>query len=290
MDNLLWNPLSAMPAGRDYEIYHFEDAYREDGLIHSHAYYEIYLYLKGDIHIMIEERAYEVQPYDLFLFPPGLMHRHRAVGGKPFQYERAYLYLTENLLGHLGAPECDFSEMVRAAIREKRFQCHPGRERAVAMLQNMKKIIECGSSTDPLIQCGNRARLTLLVAQVCECLRGDSAQAGREDRSVAAQAMRFVNEHLTERISLDELAETLYVSKYHLSHAFKEKTGMAVYQYLLMKRVVYAQMLMQNGESPQQAAHESGFEDYAGFYRAFRRWMGYPPAEYLRRLGGDEET
>ena len=73
--------------------------------------------------------------------------------------------------------------------------------------------------------------------------------------------------------------------KYHMLHEFKEKTGTSIHQYLLMKRIVYAQMLMKNGASSVQAAHDSGFEDYTGFYRAFKSRTGYAPTEYIRYLG-----
>ena len=77
----------------------------------------------------------------------------------------------------------------------------------------------------------------------------------------------------------------MYVSKYHMLHAFKEKTGTTVHQYLLLKRIGYAQLLMQRGMSAADAAVESGFEDYSVFFRAFKSRTGYSPKDYIDSLG-----
>ena len=51
------------------------------------------------------------------------------------------------------------------------------------------------------------------------------------------QVMAYIDENLEEDISLDSLAERFFVSKYHISHTFKEHLGISVHQYLLRKRL-----------------------------------------------------
>ena len=93
----------------------------------------------------------------------------------------------------------------------------------------------------------------------------------------------YINEHLTESLTLDELAAKFYVSKYYLLHAFKEYANLSVHQYIISKRIIHAQILLQDGVSPGEAARDSGFNDYAGFYRAFVKQTGMTPQQYNRR-------
>ena len=55
-----------------------------------------------------------------------------------------------------------------------------------------------------------------------------------------------------------------------------------MHQYILYKRVIYAQHLLRQGVSPGNAAKESGFNDYAGFYRAFVRQNNLTPQAYFQ--------
>ena len=280
-----WNPLEAMPTGHDYEVYHLLDENYDRGIIHSHAYYEFYYFIRGNIRVMIEDTSYEVRPYDFFLFPPGYMHRNVASREENLVYERAYFYLTEEMLRTMDSRECCLSEIMHGVVRENRFQFHLNRETCEGLIHRMDRIIETENSPDPLDRCINRARVMILVASMCSIMQHSISQEGVQSDPVITDVMQYISSHLTETLSLDRLAEQFFVSKYYMVHAFKEKTGTTIHQYLMLKRIVHAQMLMKRGVPPMQAARDSGFEDYTGFYRAFRNRTGYAPSEYIRLLG-----
>ena len=46
-----------------------------------------------------------------------------------------------------------------------------------------------------------------------------------------------MEEHLKENLDLNELSRIFHVSKYHISHVFKDETGISVHQYILKKRL-----------------------------------------------------
>ena len=283
-----WNPLAAMPAGHDFEVYHLIDESSMRAIFHSHPFYEFFFFLRGNISIQVEEHAYQVSPYDFFLFPPGYMHRNFALGPENIVYERAYFYLSESMLLSMDSEVCSLSGLIHHAVHTSRFHYSLGREICMSLVHRMDRIIETADSPSPLDQCINRARMTILLASICAAMSADPSPGSPPEHSASGRVIQYINTHLTEKISLDILAEELFMSKYHLLHAFKETTGMSIHQYVMMKRIVYAQLLMQNGVSPMQAAQESGFEDYAGFYRAFRNRTDYSPSEYVRRLGMED--
>ena len=94
----------------------------------------------------------------------------------------------------------------------------------------------------------------------------------------------YVNLHYSEPLSLDILADLVYVSKYHLSHEFNRQVGTSVYRYIQKKRLLIARQLLAQGVRPNDVYGKCGFSDYAGFYRAFRSEYAISPREYVQSL------
>ena len=92
-----------------------------------------------------------------------------------------------------------------------------------------------------------------------------------------------------EPLSLEQLAEQVYVSKYHLSHEFNRLVGTSVYRYIQKKRLLIARQLLAQGKRPSEVYNACGFGDYAGFYRAFRNEYGVSPREYAYSVRSDAD-
>ena len=92
-----------------------------------------------------------------------------------------------------------------------------------------------------------------------------------------SSVITFLNSHYTETISLDELANQFFISKYHLCRLFRKNTGLTIHQYLTSKRLTLAGELMADGKSLSEAAALAGFSDYSSFYRAYRKEYGHQP-------------
>ena len=73
----------------------------------------------------------------------------------------------------------------------------------------------------------------------------------------------------------------MFVSKYHLSHAFSGEVGISVYRYIMLRRLLLARQLLMAGESAGQVCRACGFSDYTAFYRAFKSEYGISPREFL---------
>ncbi|MDF2611974.1 MAG: rhaS 9 [Lachnospiraceae bacterium] len=81
----------------------------------------------------------------------------------------------------------------------------------------------------------------------------------------------YINEHLAEEISIDQLSAQFYLSRYYLMHFFKEETGYTIGNYITEKRLLLAKNLVQNGSSITDACYQSGFKNYSTFSRAFKK-------------------
>ena len=95
------------------------------------------------------------------------------------------------------------------------------------------------------------------------------------------KARKYLLTHLTQEITLEEVADHVGVSKYHLSHIFKEYAGMTIRQYLTHERIEAAKDLLETSDKtiPEIAALFQ-FCDQSYFTYVFRTNVGMTPGEY----------
>jgi AraC-like DNA-binding protein len=81
---------------------------------------------------------------------------------------------------------------------------------------------------------------------------------------------------------LEQLAQTVYLSPFHLSRLFRERLGVPPHTYLNQIRVQQAQHLLRQGEPVAAVAVSVGFADQAHFSKAFKRIVGVSPGQYRK--------
>jgi AraC-like DNA-binding protein/mannose-6-phosphate isomerase-like protein (cupin superfamily) len=97
----------------------------------------------------------------------------------------------------------------------------------------------------------------------------------------------YLDEHYTEKISLDELANRFYISKYHMSREFKKAFGTTLVNYLTAQRITKAkEMLRFTDQQIESIAHSCGIEDNSYFNKVFQKAEGITPREYRRKWRG----
>ena len=94
----------------------------------------------------------------------------------------------------------------------------------------------------------------------------------------------YLDLHFAEKISLDNLAEQYFISKFHLSREFKKLTGATIGNYLTAKRVSHAKKQLRFTNLPLDAiARECGLSDTSYFVKVFKSAEGMTPGEYRSR-------
>ena len=95
----------------------------------------------------------------------------------------------------------------------------------------------------------------------------------------------YIRVHLSNQLSLEELASVACLSHFHLCRMFKISTGQTLHQYVTRLRIERSQrLLLQNKLSVAEIAVAVGFGDQSRFTCAFRRVTGLPPAEWRRMI------
>ena len=92
------------------------------------------------------------------------------------------------------------------------------------------------------------------------------------------QLLKYINRNLSENLSIDQLANRFFFSKYHMMRKFKNETGYTIHNYITSKRLLMARSLISQGMPVMKAAQASGFRDYTTFVRAYKKQFGKAPS------------
>jgi len=95
----------------------------------------------------------------------------------------------------------------------------------------------------------------------------------------------FIQEHIEEEITLNELARDVGLSPSHFCSLFRKTSGTTPHQFILRCRIQHAKALLaKSGNSILDVALASGFRTHQHFSRIFHRQVGIPPSTYRAQL------
>lgn len=99
-------------------------------------------------------------------------------------------------------------------------------------------------------------------------------------------AKAFMQKHYAKPIQLDDVAQAVHISPYHLSHLFPQSTGSTFSEALLRIRIEKAKDLLKDTRlTISDVALETGFNSSSYFTRAFKKWEDMTPTEYRKKRG-----
>jgi AraC-like DNA-binding protein len=123
----------------------------------------------------------------------------------------------------------------------------------------------------------------LLRSEAAAVLRG--AVAREPDADNIQQAMRYLRQHATRSVTVDEVARHVAMSPSHFAHRFRAVAQTSPMRYLKQIRLQDARaLLLSDGLRVHEAATRVGYESVSHFTRDFKGYFGATPAEYLRRF------
>lgn len=265
----------------DFEVVHKWDTDLKDVELHHHDFYEVDFLVSGDVTYVIESRVYHLEPGQMLIINPRELHQ---VYIKPdaAPYERYMLWIAPSLLQKLSSAQtdlCSCFDLNRPHYGNLLHLSPQQRKLIPAMLESLMQEQEAQAFGAELLQ---QTLLTELMIHINRIAQQTEPAAPTE--SVVARAIDYINTHYQEPITLDTLAECLFVSKYHLSHEFTRHLGTGIYQYIQKKRLLIARQLLTEGQKPVDVYAQCGFGDYAAFFRAFRKVYGLSPREFVQSL------
>lgn len=100
------------------------------------------------------------------------------------------------------------------------------------------------------------------------------------------KCIKFIEDHIKENITIEEVANESGYSLYHFCRVFSLCKGVSVMEYIRGRRLSLAATELFKGRKIIDIALDYGFETPSGFTKAFRKAFGYSPRRYITRMAG----
>lgn len=261
----------------NFKIFHLTDHKMQSVDFHFHDFHKILIFLKGNVSYCIEGRSYELKPNDIVFVPAGEVHR--PVLCDDSVYERIIIYISRDYLASYGEKDNDLSWCLEQAHQN---QSHVLRipafknSRPGQIVHTLEQSFQTHEYADELYH-------HILFLEFMIQLNRAAIRNGIEYITTTSSNPKiiaiidYLNQHLTEDLSIDSLAGAFYMSRYYLMHTFKEETGYTIGNYISTKRLLLARQLIEDGMSVTCACYECGFKNYSTFSRAYRKHFGCNP-------------
>lgn len=87
------------------------------------------------------------------------------------------------------------------------------------------------------------------------------------------------------KLSVEEMAQNAFLSKFHFIRSFKAEVGLTPHQFQIQNRIRKAQRLIHESDTITEVALTTGFCDQSHFIKQFEKYVGLPPLTYKSSSG-----
>lgn len=251
--------------------------------LHNHDYYQIYYLKNGRLIHHLETGSAELKARDVFIIPPNMPHYIETASKNVCFYSISFMpgYITEIVRSNKFV--ADFIHCITDLSNEGIEPSLVLRSEDIALadilvLKIMQEFSADMTGKDALI----RSSLSLLLSVFARAYFDEQFKNIRfaSEREAILHCLGYIKNHLSEQITLHEMAKRTAMSKSSFCETFRKITGETFNSYLNRERVEAAAVLIKSGKLVFEAAMELGYSDHSTFYRNFKKHLGVSPSEY----------
>ena len=257
----------------DFRLFHINDQTKKDFSYHYHDFHKIIVFISGKVTYHIEGKAYHLKPRDILLVSQGAIHKPEIDPSVP--YERYIFWIRDDL-------SCQELNTCFQKANDRSFNLVRAdsalQERLKDLLPEIEQTLQNKHFGDTVLR---NALFTQFMIYINRIFLRTSSSPDKKTYSCDTQVeqlLKYINRNLSENLSIDQLANRFFFSKYHMMRKFKNETGYTIHNYITSKRLLMARSLISQGMPVMKAAQASGFHDYTTFVRAYKKQFGKAPS------------
>lgn len=261
--------------------------------IHWHQYFEIGLCAEGCGKFVYMNKVYTVKKGDLFI--SNNFENHVAISEDGDVTEYIFLIFLPEFIANPHGRQFDLSYLSFLKYNPISFHNKIDSELPVAkhLYDLFHEMLTLYQGSDP----ARRIELDIRVRQVLLALSRHYAEhGGQEDigdvlmHVKIQKAIKYLNIHYTENITISGMAEQLEMNPSYFRHLFKSSMQMSFKSYITYLRLSQAQkLLLATNKSVSDIINEVGYSNISQFYNVFQKFTHLSPAEYRRQYRNDKE-
>lgn len=252
---------------------------------HSHMQVEFLVVIEGQLGIQTKHDYTVMAPGDVMVLGSSQPHRTYKHSADPLRQIVFQIDLKQHFdLSTMPYLHC-FSELTHPLEQfNELFQGNSAVKQAAYNL--IMQIYEESQSRKIGYELAISAAIkNLLLLMLRNDKRDFSALAEDSGISRVRPALDFIDEHLSERISVEDMCSVLNLSYHYFIKYFKKVMGISFVDYVNYKRIKKAERLLLTGDlSIMEVSFEVGILNMAQFYKLFKRHNQCSPKEFKQRM------
>lgn len=265
----------------EFRLFHLTDQETREVEYHYHDFDKITIFINGQVNYIIEGKSYALKPYDIVLVRHNDIHKLTVDNSSP--YDRIIVYISPNFINAYKTDSYDLSYCFQKAEEEQSNVLRiPSLEKS-SLFRSITRLEHSFSDDGYAAELYRQVLFLEFMIHLNRAARKNRLEfidtAGSNTKIL--DILQYINENLSEELSIDTLAEHFYISKYYMMRLFKQETGYTLGHYISQKRLLLAKELILSGVPGAQACFDCGFKDYSTFSRAYKKFFDESPRDTL---------
>lgn len=238
---------------------------------HGHPFCEILFVLGGNGETVIADKKYSIKKGDIVIYNPYTIHHESTLGSDGL--ELAFFGITNFQVGGLPIDSLidkDSSPVLHTKKEEDKFEFY------------FRSLVEEVSENQQYSELMAKYWARLILLRILRL--ANISEAKLVTNALFTKIHKYLSNNFAEIESMDQICEALNISKYYLSHVFKNYMGCPPMQYVTKKRISHAKKLLQETDMSASAiADACGYKDRVLFFKAFKKLEGVSPNTYRKK-------
>ena len=285
MSSYRFDFITAPTSDKPYQLlYVASSCYDKDwnSLMHTHKCTELFYCVHGRGQFHTSDGTFDVKKDDLVIINADVEHAESSMASHPMEYlvlgVQGLNFRFDSARGDAGYDVLNFEQnrdellfYLQSILREVDTQ----EFRYEDMCQRILEIL--------LIQVQRFANV-----KICTSL--PAAEKQHSTNRNCALIRQYIDEHFSEPITLDTLAQMVHINKYHLVRTFQKEYGITPINYLIERRLEESRFMLKNTNySASQIVSLLGFSSSSYFSQCFRRKEHMSPSQYREMYAHKED-
>ncbi len=251
--------------------------------IHWHDEMEFLCVDRGPMLVRLNERPFLAEAGQAIVVPPGVIHTAESVDGKPFMFQAVVFNLS--LIDGDPADSCHqkyFKHLRDGRVRLSTI-VNPNEPWGRDIIRNIRSISQMFFDKPQGFELGIKAALfeVFFTFFMANQLEKEEVSGSSHDVERFKVVFEYIKNNFASRLTVEDLAEKINISKYYFIRMFKRITGRTPLDYLNHYRMQQAAKLLETDKFKIiDIAYEVGINDDSYFTKLFNKYFGVNPSHY----------
>ncbi|MEK3883117.1 AraC family transcriptional regulator [Paenibacillus sp. PL2-23] len=250
---------------------------------HYHKQLELLLVLSGKLDVYLEADSYQMRSGDLLIIGDSELHRDR--GSKDLDYIVLQFDL-EQFFDHSSIPYIRYFSDSQLPLSRANYIFKENEAIKAQAASCIEGILQEASRKET----GYELAVSILIKQILLLLlRGDTRKLLVEqdnfDKIRLKPVLDYVENHLNDRILVEEVCKIANMSYYYFVKYFKKTVGLSFTEYVNYRKVKWAErILLTKDLSISEVGERIGMPNMAHFYKMFKKYNDCSPKQFQRKM------